>query len=144
MGSIVSALLKDNQTYQDINELKTKLSDYILSTGKHYILCIDNLDRANNDQVILLLKLISTVFDLPHITYVLLYSERRMNKILNETTGVNNSYLDKVVNLEIEMLRDFNRQKCKLWLQNLLLTYKIPAKNINSYDFILEFIIYLS
>lgn len=140
-GSIVSALLKDNQTYQDINELKTKLSDYILSTGKHYILCIDNLDRANNDQVILLLKLISTVFDLPHITYVLLYSERRMNKILNETTGVNNSYLDKVVNLEIEMPRDLNRQKCKLWLQNLLLTYKIPAKNINSYDFILDFIV---
>ncbi|WP_254261490.1 P-loop NTPase fold protein, partial [Lactobacillus helveticus] len=64
-----------------------------------------------------------------------------MNKILNETTGVNNSYLDKVVNLEIEMPRDFNRQKCKLWLQNLLLTYKIPAKNINSYDFILDFIV---
>ena len=140
-GNVLSSLLTDKQAYEDIVKLKSKLSDYILSTEKHYVLCVDNLDRANDEQVILLLKLISTVFDLPHITYVLLYSESRMRKILNETTVVNNSYLDKVVNLEIEMPRDFNRQKCEFWLQNLLLTYGVPAEKLKSYDFILNFIV---
>lgn len=138
-GSILSSLLTD-RSYKNILNLKEKLSKYLLSTNKHYVFCIENLDRATNTQVILLLKLINTVFNLPNVTYVLLYSESRMNKILEGINDINHSYLEKVVNLEIKMPIDFDRTRPIPWLQNLICSYGVSKKHLGQYNFVLNFI----
>lgn len=140
-GNLLSSLLTD-RSYKDVMTLKEKLSKYIQSSNKHYVICIENLDRASDKQVILLLKLISTVFDLPNVTYVLLYSESRMNQILKENNDINQSYLDKVVNFEVKMPLEFNRKKCIVWLRNVLLSYGVSQQDLKQYDFVLNFIAY--
>ena len=140
VGGIFSSILSCGQSIQDINDMKKQLSKYILSTNNHFVLCIENLDRANGEQVILLLKLINTVFDLPNVTYVLLYSEERMNQILSDANSLDSSYIEKVINIEVKVPSDLNISKCKIWLQNLLTTYNISENQISTYDFLLDFI----
>lgn len=101
-GSILGPLIS-NDSYHDVTMLKDKMSKYLKSTHKHYIMCIENLDRTSKDQVVLLLKLISSVFDFPNVTYVLLYDGSRLDRILSDTNNINKTYKEKVINQEINM-----------------------------------------
>lgn len=142
VGGIISTLLPFNTgSYRDVFALREKLSKYIKSTRKHYVLCVENLDRANNQQIILLLKLINSVFDLPNVTYVLLYSERRLNDILQGTDSVNTTYADKVINLEIKIPTYSDKSNCKIWLQNLLLSYNVNQEDLSNFDYVLSSIV---
>lgn len=139
IGNMVSPLIFNSQPYKEVNKLKQKLSNYIKSTNKHYVMCIENLDRADNEQVILLLKLLSTIFDLPNTTYVLLYDKDRLNNILENTNKTNISYAAKVINQEVMIPSTVDKNVCKKCLQNLLLSYKgVDDYNLEDYDYVLN------
>lgn len=42
----IETLFLDPNTYQDVFKLKEKLTNYVKSTNKHYVMYIENLDRA--------------------------------------------------------------------------------------------------
>lgn len=142
VGNMVgSALPINSASYVDVVKLKSRLTDYIRSTGKHYVMCIEDLDRADDEQVILFLKLINTVFDLPYLTYVLLYDKERLDKILQHTQKMNVLYSNKVINQEITIPTMLDREKCWKCLYNLLGLYGIPQNKLKEYDFVLDAII---
>ena len=119
----IETLFLDPNTYQDVFKLKEKLTNYVKSTNKHYIMCIENLDRADNEQVILILKLINSVFDIPNVTYVLLYDNERLNKVLKNTESSNVSFAEKVINQEIQMSISIDLDICNTCLNNLRDSY---------------------
>ena len=119
----IETLFLDPNTYQDVFKLKEKLTNYVKSTNKHYIMCIENLDRADNEQVILILKLINSVFDIPNVTYVLLYDNERLNKVLKNTESSNVSFAEKVINQEIQMPISIDLEICNTCLNNLRDSY---------------------
>ena len=86
-------------------------------------MCIENLDRADNEQVILILKLINSVFDIPNVTYVLLYDNERLNKVLKNTESSNVSFAEKVINQEIQMPISIDLDICNTCLNNLRDSY---------------------
>lgn len=141
VGGILAPLVSSKESYKDINDIKQKLSSYIMDSNKHYVLCIENLDRTSSDQVVLLLKLISSIFDLPNVTYVLLYDKDRLNRIVNNSEDLDASYEEKVINQEIAIPVEINSQVCKRILQNLLLSYGILQEDLSQYDHILETIV---
>lgn len=119
----IEALFLDPNTYQDVFKLREKLTNYVKSTNKHYVMCIENLDRADNEQVILILKLINSVFDIPNVTYVLLYDRKRLNKVLENTESSNVSFAEKVINQEIQMPISIDLDICNTCLNNLRDSY---------------------
>lgn len=119
----IETLFLDPNTYQDVFKLKEKLTNYVKSTNKHYVMCIENLDRADNEQVILILKLISSVFDIPNVTYVLLYDRERLDKVLKNTESSNVSFAEKVINQEIQMPISIDLDICNTCLNNLRDSY---------------------
>ena len=137
-GNILSPLI-NNDSYHDVIVLKDRMSKYIKSTHKHYIMCIENLDRASNDQVVLLLKLISSVFDFPNVTYVLLYDGSRLDRILSDTNNINKTYKEKVINQEINMPLMINPAVSKQCLKNLLKSYDFSGTD--EFDVILSTIV---
>lgn len=136
-GNILSPLI-NNDSYHDVIVLKDRMSKYIKSTHKHYIMCIENLDRASNDQVVLFLKLISSVFDLPNVTYVLLYDSSRLDSILSDTDNINKTYKEKVINQEINMTLMINPAVSKQCLKNLLRSYGFSGDEASEFDVILS------
>lgn len=119
----IEALFLDPNTYQDVFKLREKLTNYVKSTNKHYVMCIENLDRADNEQVILILKLINSVFDISNVTYVLLYDNERLNKVLENTESSNVSFAEKVINQEIQMPISIDLDICNTCLNNLRDSY---------------------
>lgn len=138
-GSMISPLISDLASYQEVVKLKKNLSKYLKSTKKHYLMCIENLDRASNEQVILLFKLISTVFDLPYVTYVLLYDNDRLNNILSSINEINGTYKEKVINQEVKLPVMINTVISKTCMRNLLLSYGFSNKEIEeNFDVIIN------
>lgn len=137
-GSILGPLIS-NDSYHDVTMLKDKMSKYLKSTHKHYIMCIENLDRTSKDQVVLLLKLISSVFDFPNVTYVLLYDGSRLDRILSDTNNINKTYKEKVINQEINMPLMINPAVSKQCLKNLLKSYDFSGTD--EFDVILSTIV---
>lgn len=137
-GNMLSPLLNSNDSYRDVTTLKNQLSDYIKSTDKHYIMCVENLDRASDDQVVLFLKLISTVFDFPNVTYVLLYDSLRLKHILNRAKNVNETYKEKVINQEVKIPIMVDRSVSEQCMTNLLLSYGFSEIELSEFDVIIN------
>lgn len=137
-GNMLSPLLNSNDSYRDVTTLKNQLSDYIKSTDKHYIMCVENLDRASDDQVVLFLKLISTVFDFPNVTYVLLYDGLRLKHILNKAKNVNETYREKVINQEVKIPIMVDRSVSEQCMTNLLLSYGFSEIELSEFDVIID------
>lgn len=140
-GKMISPFISKTNSYESITKLKDKLATYIKDSGKHYIFCIENLDRAEDYQIILLLKLINSVFDLPNVTYVLLYDKDRLNKILADNQKTNNNFADKVINQEINAALPLDSNVCRGILKNLLLSYGIQKSELHDFDVLLETIV---
>lgn len=137
-GPIISPLISGGDSYNDVTLLKERLSEYIKSTHKHYIMCIENLDRASNDQIILFLKLISTIFDFPSVTYILLYDDERLNKVLESAKDVNKTYKEKVINQEVKIPLMINPSVSIRCMQNLLLSYGFSEKELENFYVVLN------
>ena len=78
---------------------------------------IDNIDRADADNVLFLFKLIGTVFDLPNIVYVLAYDPKRIEEIFSDTNKINPQYTEKIwrEGQENEKGHPGVLQQCCLW-----------------------------
>ena len=70
-----------------------QIGSYLLDQNKKVVFVIDNLERASAENIIFLFKLISTVFDLPNIIYLLSYDQARMNEILSDTAQINPKFV---------------------------------------------------
>ena len=103
VGKALSKVIDENITQDDVNQLKTNLEELILSSGKKYVFFVDDLDRANKLQVLFLLKMLGTVFNLPNLVFVLLYDKNRMKKIVKDEDNLNVAFTEKIINQEIRM-----------------------------------------
>ena len=136
IGSTARLLVPSSSSYSDLNQLKSELIRYIKSSNKHYIMCIENMDRANKKQITLLLKLLNTVLDLPDVTFVLLYDKERLNKILDREDEIDGSFAEKVINQEVILPSLIDRNVTKEVLNNLLKSYQIDK--VEEYKIIIE------
>lgn len=117
----VNILLKDNQNNyinffrnfilntlsnsNDSNQLKEEINNLIISTNKKYIVCIDDLDRLNKEELFNALKLIRNNFDFKNFIFLLAYDKGYVNQQLQDFNQSNANYIDKVINTEIFLPR---------------------------------------
>ena len=67
MGGLVQNLLLPRYNdYGSVTDIKGKLYQYIKKSDKRVVFFIDNMDRAESSNIILVMKLINTIFALPN------------------------------------------------------------------------------
>lgn len=103
MGKALGQVIDENITQDDMNQLKDKLEELILSSGKRYVFFVDDLDRTNKIQVLFLLKMLGTLFNLPNLVFVLLYDKKRMRDIVGNGQELNAAFAEKIINQEIRV-----------------------------------------
>ena len=116
----------------EIEEIKNSINDCINFNNKKIIVVIDDIDRLEKEQILLIFRTIKTLFDFNNIIYILCYDEERINKIFKEELNIDSDYLNKIVQNKIIMPKIDSQKiiqigtKCVL---NLLEIYSI--KNYN-------------
>ena len=144
-GGILYSLFYNAKRHRDdVAKLKKKLSAYLRSQNKTIVFFVDNLDRANDDNVIFLFKLIGIVFDLPGIVYVLSFERGRIDAILANTKEIDPRFTEKIIQQEIKVPAISDERAKQLYfvcIENLLLSYGVPRDKIKDYTGIAKYIV---
>lgn len=99
LTELISSFSEDK--YKELEKLELLISSFLLTYDKKVVVIVDNLERANAENIIFLFKLISTVFNIPNIIYVLTYDQERMDEILRNSAQINPKFIEKIVQQEI-------------------------------------------
>lgn len=136
IGSQTSSLLFLKRLFNQpniINSLKNKINEYLKLCGKKIVFFIDNIDRAESDNIIFLFKLVGNVLDFERVTYVLSFDDSRVKKIFDNKLEIDYEYLKKVIQMQILVPEiDINLKNNLLMtcLDNLLMKYGETEQSI--------------
>lgn len=143
-GMMYSLLYNARKHGDDVARLKKKLSVYLRNQNKTIVFFVDNLDRANDDNVIFLFKLIGIVFDLPGIVYVLSFERGRIDAIFANTKEIDPRFTEKIIQQEIKVPAISDERARQLYfdcIENLLLSYGVPRDTLKDYIGIAKYIV---
>lgn len=148
-GHAVGGVLYDifigyNECGDIVSELKSRISSYLQTKNRIIVFIIDNLDRTSDDNIVFLFKLISIVFDLPGVVYVLSFEKERINSALKNTHEIDPRFIDKIVQQEIRVpviATETMETVYRRCMHNLLISYGVSLEEIEEYDFIIKYII---
>lgn len=115
-----------------LNIVKNKIKE-----NKDDVIVIDNLDRAEADNILFLFKLIGSVFDLSNIIYILAYDGDRIQSVFSDVNKINPKYIEKIVRQEIvipAIPRDALTSVCLSSMEQTLIAYGVQRKDIVLYE----------
>ena len=123
--------------YLDIdksNKLKSIINTYLKNNNKKILFIIDNIERADKDNINLLFKLVNNIFNFDNVIYLLSFDDNRMKEIFKNDLNSNYKYLKKIIQLEVKVPKiDENVMKDVVGrcIKNLMKLYEI---NFNEKD----------
>jgi len=85
-----------------LSDIKNQLNKYLSVTNKKIVVVIDNIERMDSKNSVLLLKTVADILSLNHITYILVYDKERLEYAL-EKENIDKAYLKKIVQVEYEV-----------------------------------------
>lgn len=141
-NNLVKSLFKRDE-YKVMMQLKERISKYLSETGKCVVVIIDNLDRAESNNIIYLVKVISIVFDIKGLVFVLSFERDRIDSVLNSGETIDSRFIEKIINHEIRMPKNNDERMSgviRTCTTNLIHHYD-SSININDYQLIIELII---
>lgn len=143
-GELVDNIFFTQQDdYEETKEKKKWLEQYIKENNKKIVFSIDNLERADGDNIIFLLRMIGTFFELPNVVYILSYDRNRLEEILKDTREINPKYIEKIVNQEVKVPIIQQEQLEKFYsicLSNIMISYGMEKDEILKLKFLMRFI----
>lgn len=121
---IVSIFIPD----KTLNERKEEINNKLKESNKRIVISIDDLDRCEPDEIIIMLNLIKNLWNFKNIFYIVSYDKENILSILKEKKFWEN-YLDKIINTEIyitlpnsNQIRYYFINSLKIILENSLKT----------------------
>lgn len=123
--------------YLDIdksNKLKLIINTYLKNNNKKILFIIDNIERADKDNINLLFKLVNNIFNFDNVIYLLSFDDNRMKEIFKNDFNSNYKYLKKIIQLEVKVPKideDVMKDVVSICIKNLMKLYEI---NFNEKD----------
>lgn len=118
------------------SRVKELVNDYLVSTNQKVIVLLDNIDRAESENIILLFKIIGNVFNLNRVIYILSFDPDRVQEIFKEKLSIDYGFVKKIIQLPVHLPPIAQENKAMLIessLINLLKAYGEEEQNFCSY-----------
>lgn len=132
------------QSNEDIlNEMKQDINDYIFSHKKKIIVVIDNIDRLNKEQILLIFNIVNNVFNFDNLVYLLCFDEQRIKKMFDDELNIDPSYIDKIIQHKIALPKKDDELIKNIGINcfnNMLNKYEINVKQKDRLEENLEII----
>lgn len=81
--------------YDKSNRLKKIINAYLKNNNKKILFIIDNIERADKENIIFLFKLINNILNFDNTFYLLSFDDERMRKIFDKDLKIDFEYLKK-------------------------------------------------
>ncbi|QSB48934.1 KAP family P-loop NTPase fold protein [Parageobacillus toebii] len=136
--NIIKSFFKPIDT---INVIKNRINDYLKLSGKKVVFFIDNIDRTESENIVLLFKLVGNVFDFERVIYVLSFDNDRVKKVFENNLSIDYQYLKKIIQMQIrvpEIDRNVFSSLMTRCINNILLSYDENRENLNKYQAIIN------
>ncbi|MBE6143554.1 MAG: hypothetical protein E7177_06190 [Erysipelotrichaceae bacterium] len=146
INKFISNYISDLKYKIPLNMLNFSLSDEsvieiinkkLKNENKKIVLIMDNIDRANDQNIILIYKLISSILKINNIIYVLSYDQNIIDKVL-ERNHFDKKFLDKIIQKKIDVPKIDAKKLNETFLA--LLEKTETVLNINLSEFKTNFI----
>ena len=128
---------KDNN--YSVNELKNIISTYLKINNKKVVFIIDNIDRLNKEQILVIFKTVSNLFDFDNFVYILSFDEKRVEKIFENELKIDSNYLNKIINSNVYLPKVNNNIISEIairTIKKMYLYYNIKIDNDEEIRFI--------
>ncbi|MDX9917205.1 MAG: P-loop NTPase fold protein [Gudongella sp.] len=138
-SSLIRAIFFENS----IAKIKSKINNYLKMSEKKFVFFIDNIDRAEKENVILLFKLVGNILDFDRITYVLSFDDKRVKEIFERDLEIDSEYLKKIINLQIRIPEIDKAILSNIYgttLKRILTIYGENKENLRDYNNFIDFI----
>ena len=133
MSNIKEIFVKDEN--KAIEEIKYMINTYLKNSNKRIVFIIDNIDRANKENILLLFKTVNSVLNFERTVYLLSFDKNRLKKIFKDSLSTDFEYIDKILQQEIkvpliqgERIDEINLKV----MQNILFRYGLTLEEINN------------
>jgi len=123
-----------------IKRIKETINNLLESSNLRVLFIIDNLERTSKENIILILRTISTILNMDRFIYLLSYDEEEMKDIFKQLS-INYDYMEKVIQLPLkisECSEEKIKEVCSVCLYNLLEHYGISKENVKEYTPVVE------
>ena len=80
--------LYNEENLIEVNKVKSMINNYIKKSNKRIVFIIDNIDRAEKENVMLIFKLVNNIFDFKNITYILAFDDEQIKRIIKKDLNV--------------------------------------------------------
>ncbi|MBN2595794.1 MAG: hypothetical protein JXR82_03310 [Marinifilaceae bacterium] len=99
-----SNFLQYFQKHEDFQSQHEKLKDYFEQLPQKIVIIIDDLDRLQKDEILVLFRTIRLIADFPNVVYIVGYSPEYIKNILDDT-GVDDQpgFMEKIFQLEFDL-----------------------------------------
>lgn len=118
--------------YNETNQLRVIINDYLKNNNKRILFIIDNIERAEKENIIFLFKLINNILNFENTIYLLSFDDEKMKKYFEKELNIDYSYLKKIIQLEIKIPKIDKNTLDKLihtCINNLFKSYGIEDMN---------------
>lgn len=129
----IDFLLADKKV---LDKIKLTINEYLNKNNKRVVFIIDNFERTNENNILTVLKTISTILNIDRFIYILSYDENEMKDIFNNKLQVNYDYMEKVIQLPLAVPSISQNDIdliCTQCLKNLLKYYGVTEEKIEEY-----------
>lgn len=137
VGVVRSLMSSTNQLQSKVDEIERRVVEHLEYMNQKIVFFIDNLERADAQNIVLLLKLMGKIMKWPRVIFVVSYDPERLKHVLNDVALIDEHYTEKIIQavwhvpaLSVER-KNTVFEKC---MMNLLRQYGIQADEIEEYE----------
>ncbi len=99
----ISLPVSKDQTNETPNQLRKKLVAELKEITGRVIVLVDNIDRLDPSELMLIFKLVRLCSDFPHFIYVLAFDQYQVRNILKNQLKIDTDFLEKIIQIDINL-----------------------------------------
>jgi Predicted P-loop ATPase len=103
LNKIVTAVFSSIDSKKTIDNLKSKIESRLQKLNKKVVILIDDIDRMDKNEILLVFKLIKLCSDFQNFIYILSMDKERIDNVLKDNLNEDNKYIDKIIQVGIEI-----------------------------------------
>jgi dephospho-CoA kinase len=137
----IKGITLDNDSNKEIDRIRKMINSYLLANNKRIVFIVDNIERANKENILLLFKSIGSIFNFDRIIYLISYDKDRLKGIFKSSLETDYEYIDKIIQHEItvpNISKDTLYQINMTVIKNLFTQYGLNKKEQSDFEYIIK------